>query len=308
MGQPVKVMQGDIPKNKHDVLAIMAGTAKFDLASARNTILPGGVCEHLTSLGGVLTNGAGQSPLTDFLRAGAAGASGTVIEPFAIQAKFPLPSLPLHYRRGCSLAEAFYQSVSGPYQLLIVGDPLCQPWATPPQVTLEGLEAGDEVRGTIVLKPSAKPAPKHSISFHEVYVDGILHSRLRPGRDPSLDTTKLADGYHELRVVAVDANAIESQGRMILPIRVNNHGVSLDFTVTPQDKITAQTTLKLRARQPGAEGLTFMHHHRELGRASGEDGQLEVAAVQFGRGPVPLHARSEGEHPAVSDTIWVQIE
>ena len=55
-------------------------------------------------------------------------------------AKFPLPSIQLHYVRGCSLAEAFYQSVSGPYQLLIVGDPLCQPWAVIPKITVAGVK------------------------------------------------------------------------------------------------------------------------------------------------------------------------
>ena len=57
-----------------------------------------------------------------------------MIEPYSIQAKFPHPGIHVHYCRGASLAEAFYQSVNAPYQLLVVGDPLCQPWATIPQV------------------------------------------------------------------------------------------------------------------------------------------------------------------------------
>ena len=68
-------------------------------------------------------------PLTDLIRHGAAGASGTVAEPYAIAAKFPSPFIHVHYVRGASMVEAFYQSVSGPYQLLIVGDPLCRPWS-----------------------------------------------------------------------------------------------------------------------------------------------------------------------------------
>ena len=38
-----------------------------------------------------------QTPLSDFLRGRYAGASGTVAEPRAMQAKFPLPTLQLHY-------------------------------------------------------------------------------------------------------------------------------------------------------------------------------------------------------------------
>ncbi len=48
-----------------------------------STILPGAICEHLTSYGGIMTEGAGQTPLTEFLRYGAAGSSGTVVEPMA---------------------------------------------------------------------------------------------------------------------------------------------------------------------------------------------------------------------------------
>ena len=85
-----------------------------------------------------MSEGAGQTPLSEFLRYGAAGSSGTVTEPFAIAEKFPSPMIQVHYARGCTLAEAFYQSVHGPYQLLIVGDPLCRPWADIPQVSVAG--------------------------------------------------------------------------------------------------------------------------------------------------------------------------
>jgi len=57
---------------------------------------------------------AGQTPLTEFLRFGAAGASGTVTEPYAIPAKFPDPFVHVHYVAGCCLAESFYQSITGP--------------------------------------------------------------------------------------------------------------------------------------------------------------------------------------------------
>jgi len=113
----------------------MVGKSDFNWPASGSTILPGAICEHLTSLGGVMVENGGQTPLSEFIRNGAAGASGTVTEPYAIQAKFPDPFLHVHYVKGCTLAEAFYQSVRGPYQLLIVGDPLCRPWARIPQVT-----------------------------------------------------------------------------------------------------------------------------------------------------------------------------
>ena len=93
----------------------------------------------------------------------------------------------LHYVRGCSLAEAFYQSVSGPYQLLIVGDPLCQPWATIPKITVAGVKPEEKVKGSISLTPSGPTA----VGTFELYVDGRLTARTVPGKPLPLDTTQL---------------------------------------------------------------------------------------------------------------------
>ena len=105
------------------------------------------------------------------------------MEPRAIQAKFPLPSLHLHYVRGCSLAEAFYQSVSGPYQLLIVGDPLCQPWATFPKITVEGIKPEQEVRGTFSITASGTAASGQAILAYDLFIDGRLAARTVPGQN-----------------------------------------------------------------------------------------------------------------------------
>ncbi len=135
LGVAAEILEGTVPLNKDDVQGLVMGTADFDWKASGSTILPGAICEHFTSFGGVMTAGADQTPLSEFLRYGAAGASGTVTEPYAIPHKFPSPMIQVHYARGCTLAEAFYQSVHGPYQLLIVGDPLCRPWADIPQVS-----------------------------------------------------------------------------------------------------------------------------------------------------------------------------
>src|SRR5439155_20914049 len=119
--------------------------------------------------GGVFDNGS-QTKLTEFLRYGAAGASGTVAEPLAIWMKFPLPYVHVHYAEGCSLAEAFYQSVFGPYQLLIVGDPLARPFAKFAQVTLAA--AKGPLSGTVTLAADSKPATDRPLADVEWWVDG----------------------------------------------------------------------------------------------------------------------------------------
>ncbi len=155
-GTPVKgrIEQGILPEGKQDVLGAMIGVAGFNWNKSQSTILPGAICEHLTSFGGAMQESAGQTPLSEFIRAGAAGTSGAVTEPYAIQAKFPYAFIHVHYARGCSLAEAFYQAVFGPYQLLIVGDPLCQPWARRFDVQVDQLKPDQRVSGNISLQPT----------------------------------------------------------------------------------------------------------------------------------------------------------
>jgi uncharacterized protein (TIGR03790 family) len=306
-GGRATIRQGRLPDGAKDVAGVMTGTPSFDLAASRLTIMPGAICEHLTSAGGVLTAGAHQTPLTEFLRHGAAGASGTVTEPRAIQAKFPLASLQLHYVRGCSLAEAFYQSVSGPYQLLIVGDPLCQPWAVAPRVSVQGIADPKNVSGTLTLTPSQAAAGGLPVGTFEFFVDGRLVARSPPGKSLTLDTTKLPDGFHELRVVGIRADTIETQGRQIVPLVVRNHGAPVDLQVAPKPGVSHGGKLSMRVRQPGATSIAIRQNSREVGRVQGESGEVEVAAAILGHGPVTLQAFSEGPGATVSPPVRITV-
>ena len=114
LGVPAKVQQGSVPEGAKDVTGLMVGAADFSLAKSAIVIRPGAICEHLTSAGGILTAGNFQTPLSEFLRHGAAGASGTVAEPYAIQAKFPLPSLQLHYAAAARWPRPFISPSAAP--------------------------------------------------------------------------------------------------------------------------------------------------------------------------------------------------
>ncbi|MEM6330451.1 MAG: hypothetical protein AAF790_09390, partial [Planctomycetota bacterium] len=216
--------------------------------AAGSSVLPGAICEHLTSFGGDLREKAGQMPLTEFLRQGAAGASGTVAEPGALQGKFPLPTVHLHYRRGCSLAEAFYQSVACPYQLLIVGDPLCQPWARPPSLSVDGVAPGATVSGVLELTPQVNRGLVVRRRPCEVFVDGRLAAAAVSGKPLRLNTAGLAEGYHELRIVASSADAIEARQSVVLPLEVDNDPrVSLSLTAEPASVDYDQGVVRLTA-------------------------------------------------------------
>lgn len=311
LGARAEVKEGILPNGSRDVMGLMTGTSKFDLQTSEIQVIPGAICDNLTSYGGDLRAGVSQTPLTEFLRLGAAGASGTVWEPTAQQAKFPLASVQVHYRRGCSLAEAFYQSITGPYQLLIVGDPLCQPWATPPTVEVN-LEPSQVVKGNFEIIPKVTPAIGRPVGTCAFFLDGrLIARRVPPGQSLTIDSTELPDGAHELRVVAANADSIESQGRTIVPFIVANRTVEVVWSVSPSEEVTRLDNLKIEAKCPSASTIRILVNDREVGQIPGESGKLDLAAGRIGPGPVHLRAEAtgaEGEVMAVATPIRVRIE
>jgi hypothetical protein len=303
LGVKAEIASGMLPQGRRDVAGLTAGTPSFDWPASRSAILPGAICENLTSFGGIFTPSAGQTPLSEFLRAGAAGSSGTVIEPFSLQPKFPHPSVHVHYARGASLAEAFYQSVQAPYQLLVVGDPLCQPWAVVPAVEVvtaadsQVLAPGVVLSGTVELEPRATVAGGTADRF-EMFVDGLRVAQAGLGDRLTLDTTSMADGHHELRVVAIAATPVETQGRRVIPFVVGNHGRRLELAVDPLH-VRPGGTLRIGVRGADIEGAVVFAMGRVLGRTATPEASIEVPADVLGAGPVTIRATGRaGPTPA----------
>jgi hypothetical protein len=295
-GTPVTgaVVSGITPRNQADVAGAVLGSASVDWQASGSTIRPGAICENLTSAGGMMQESAGQTPLTEFLRFGAAGSSGTVTEPYAIQAKFPCAFLHVHYARGCSLAEAFYQSVFGPYQLLIVGDALCQPWASPLPMEITGLTSDTPVSGAVAVQVRLPGATRSqaAVDHFEVFVDGrrVLADQVEP--QFTLDTRELGDGWHELRVVAVAADSVETQSRALLPFVVDQHGetVTLNPAANGSEPVRYGESCVVRAEAPGGTTIKILHNSRVVGTISAAAGTCPVDTRILGIGPVTLQA------------------
>ncbi len=299
LGVKAEIVSGGVPAGKRDVAGLMAGTPDFDWRSSGSTIVPGAICENLTSFGGIFTPSSSQTPLSEFLRFGAAGSSGTVIEPYSIPAKFPHAAIQVHYARGASLAEAFYQAVRSPYQLLVVGDPLCQPWARIPEVEVINtadsrlLQPGMSLSGTIALEPRATVPDGGVADRFELFIDGVRVTECGVGGRLSLDTTSLADGHHDVRVVAIESSPIEAQGRSIVPVSFANHGRSIELVVEPL-KTTRKGTVRVTVRGKGISGGVVFATGRVLGRTTGPDSTIEVPAELLGRGTVTVRATGRG--------------
>lgn len=313
LGVAAAIARGDIPQNRPDVQGLLTGVPDFNWGASGSVIRPGAICENLTSFGGDFDPHQLQTPLSVFLRFGAAGASGAVAEPFSIQNKFPYPLIQVHYARGCTLAEAFYQSVYAPYQLLIVGDPLCRPWANIPKVTVQGVESGGTLTGKATLRPSAQLAERGTVDRFYLFVDGLLATVCSPDESLQFDTTRYSDGYHELRVVGVESSSIESQGRQIIPVHFNNYGKKMQFDASPH-AVRPGRALKLTASAPGAIGVAFYHNKDHLiAKFKGASGETMIDPTLLGDGPVTLQAIGWGQgtdvaNQVVADPVQLTIE
>lgn len=113
---------------KGDVLFYLTGLSSVANLSTLQ-FRPGALADSLTSVGGVLPNGAGQMPITAWLAAGATASYGTVEEPCNLQQKFSRASVLIdHYWRGATAIEAYWKAVQWPGQGLFVGEPLARPF------------------------------------------------------------------------------------------------------------------------------------------------------------------------------------
>jgi len=292
LGVRGQVVSTPMPVRAGDVMGLLSGAESFNWSSTGSKILPGAICDNFTSFGGIMTEGAGQTPLTEFLRYGAAGAAGTVIEPYALPHKFASANIFLHYARGCTLAESYYQSLFGPAQVLIVGDPLCRPWANIPQVRVGGVEPGAEVSGTLTLKVEARFPREAKVQRFELFVDGRRAGRCDPGESLTWDSATECDGYHELRVVAIEDGPIETQGRAVIPVTVKNDGRTATLATSPAGKVRWDQTLQIAVKAPGTKQTFVLNNGRLLGSITGEQGVVRLQPRVLGEGPVQLQAIS----------------
>jgi hypothetical protein len=295
LGVAAEILEGNVPEGKNDVQGAMLGVADFDWKASHSTILPGAICEHFTSFGGEMHSNASQTPLSTWLRYGATATSGTVTEPYAIANKFPSPMMQVHYARGCTVAESLYQSLLCPYQLLIVGDPLCRPWANIPEIAVTGITAGQTVKGEIKIVPEARFAGKVVAEHFEMILDGLKVRECPPAGSLDVDTSVIADGAHELRVVAVSKGPLPSRGERIIPFSSANHKRTIRVTYEPDKAVSVKKSLIITANSPKSTSIRIVCGTRLLKTIFGDEGQVEIPASSLGIGPARIQVIGLGD-------------
>lgn len=130
LGDQVTIETVETPRgirDRDDVLFYFTGVRRVpDLETLR--FHPGAMADHLTSHGGRMPESS-QMNVLEWLRAGATGSYGTVIEPCNHLQKFPNPGVAIQtYLSGATLIEAYWKSVQQPAQGIFVGEPLARPF------------------------------------------------------------------------------------------------------------------------------------------------------------------------------------
>jgi uncharacterized protein (TIGR03790 family) len=200
------VVSSTFPTGQTNVLGLMTGSASVKPERV-GAYLPGAVADHLTSFGGAFDH-ASQTKMTAWIKAGATLTAGTVAEPRALYQKFPTARFYLYYAQGCTAIESFYQAVSCPFQILMLGDPLASPWAADDRLSIVGLPQ-EPVSEAFTLKSTWQQ--RDAMRFYSRnlwFLDGRPmgnHAQL------AVDVASLKAGAHEVRVVAYSTGLVRQQ-------------------------------------------------------------------------------------------------
>lgn len=333
------VLNSRLPSRERAVLGAQIGTPNFNWPLTKSTLVPGSIADNLTSLGGVMASTGGQTKLTELIKAGAAGSSGTVTEPYAVPFKFPSPLLYVHYAKGSSLAEAFYQSVTGPYQLLIVGDPLCQPFSVAPNpsldISLRRVDSGQRLRLDLDLEglsysdwlalPKNSDQRKRSLAPARiaVQVDGGPPRGGVVQPEVLLELDGLAPGYHEIQVLLIADDPINQRSVQTVPIWIGQEDlIRLNIEKSEPFKddeagvaeISFQAnSLVVNVEAPEDCKEVSLYHHSELissqSSPKSPSTRFELELDPLGMGPVRLQARATLADDTVvaSQPVWCKI-
>jgi hypothetical protein len=159
---------------------------------------------------------------------------------------------------------------------------------------VKGIDGQPRLSGTVMITPSAETSEGQAVAYFDLFIDGQRTERCALGGQFSLDTTKLADGVHELRVVATDSSAIETQGRWIGEVLVKNGLDAIQISVDEAMIANGMEFLTVNVASSRKEAVTVLHNDREVGTVPLGTGTARIAVDTLGVGPITLHALSAG--------------
>ncbi|MCX6926526.1 MAG: TIGR03790 family protein, partial [Verrucomicrobia bacterium] len=232
------------------ILGLQSGWGSPDVIW-NTSFVPGALADNFTSWGGTIFESSGQFNILALLDFGVAGCYGTVVEPCGYLAKFPSPQNYFYQERGFSMAECYYQSVTNPYQGLLLGDPLAAPFAVAPTCAWNNLPVNALLSGTTNLSFQAEAADKrHPIQQVDLFVDGT-YVRTLTNIPPSQSNSLFVTIRGQSVTYSVPANAtirsVTADLAAFLNIRTS---ATLASAIAHGDRIELQS---LDLTRPGAQ-------------------------------------------------------
>jgi hypothetical protein len=224
----------------------------------------------------------------------------------------------VYYAEGATLVEAFYLSVTSPYQLLIVGDPLCKPFSHAPSTDFgikpQVLSTSDTLvfnfKQTVQRFMQWEMQPLERAKRRDRLAP-VAVSMLTDGAGPksgpiskrlSIKLNGLSPGYHELTMRLVADDPLAQRNDFVLPVAIDNpdlikfelpglrkepvpeefklHGAT-NWYVAPPD-----ATLKIQVNCPEAQNIIVYHEQEQIERFEGSKTSFSVKLDDRGAGPV----------------------
>lgn len=316
-GFETEIFKGVLPSKPGAVLGLMTGTSKADLLSQNWILVRGAIAENLTSFGGRFDT-ASQTKLTEFLGAGAAMSSGAVAEPYSLQYKFPTPMLYGYYSQGLSAIESFYQSISSPYQLLIVGDPLAQPFAKAPdelvdiQLATDGKKRLKLSRRSLGLK-----IPKTQTANIEVSINDRPFQVTPPVPNIEINWLESTSGVYDVRATLTGLDRTEPRVTFLAEIDVQGEHPAPSAKITKSrtnidgfgNDGSNATPIEVTLQCDGADRIELHHLGEPIANVETDMGVVQVETKQLGGGPLRFRPVAFfGETKVLGRTLVDQFE
>jgi len=263
----------------------MSGFAGADILGGDFSFADGAFADHLTSFGATFTD-TSQTKVTKWIEKGAICTFGAIQEPCNYPNKFPTANVHTMYHEGATIGEACFRSLQAvPFQGMMIGDPLCHPYTHVPTVGPGTLPTG-AVSGNVSFIPTATTAhPSATIATVEVYINGILRSSGPFGDVQFVRTTFLDDGWHEIRIVAIDSTLVGAQGEWVGDLFTDNNGKVITAS-TPAANIDRSGLIQIAtdANDPNVTETRLLHNDRVVAAIPGT-GNIETRGEIVGAGP-----------------------
>jgi hypothetical protein len=283
-GHDAEIIHSAMPVSKSGAcVGLMLGTADMDLDDRRWHFVPGAIAENLTSLSARFDTTA-QTKITELLHAGAAMTCGPVFEPYNLPFKFPSAIMYGYYGSGVTAIEAYYLSVTCPYQLLMVGDPLAQPYARTPTdwigIKVDPSDA-DQRRVEFSRQTLALGKPAAETRLIEIYWEGKL-VRITPA------AKRIEMGLPQDVAGSLEVRSVLIAGGPIRPRVSHSEWVLIgDESSVPVVEANEEAQ-SITVHCEGATQIDLIHHSELVGSTRGERAEIPLDRRELGSGPLRI--------------------